>query len=222
MRRSDLEDLRNDDGRSRGITALSKLIRGRKHTKPGRIPESDIEFEWRVLTGREKQECLARACQRFESLGIPKELRTYTDLEDELTWQVIGAAMRNRSVKGDDADPYPEPLDTMDNVRDALTVDERDILVSEYMDLEEQVDPDPANMPDIFYDEIISALKKSLKDPTGAASSLSNFGSRTLIGFLLTTASQLLPALTGRSESSPTDGIPSTIDQNPNSPAERK
>lgn len=203
---SEIKELRDDDSRARGITALSTLIRGRKHTKPSKIPGTEIEFVWRVLGGREKQECLALACARFDTLGIPKELRTYTDLEDELTWQMVAAAMRSPTEAGDDANPYPLALGTPDEVREALTVDERDILITEYMDLEEQVDPDPLLQPEIWHDDVVAALKKSLHSTDEAVSILSNLGSRALLSFLLTTVAPQLDLLIGNSSSSPTDG----------------
>lgn len=206
-----LGELRNDDSRARGVTALGALLRGRKHTKAsaikGRAPgEPDVPFVWVVLSGREKQECMGRACARFDALGIPHELRTYTDLEQELTWQLVAAAMRSPDNRGTDANPFPDLLGEPDEVRDALTVDERDILISEYMDLEELVDPDPMLQPQQWHDDIVHALKKSLDDSDAAASILSNLGSRALLSFLLTTVAPRLASLTGNSDSLHGDG----------------
>lgn len=217
---SELAELRNDDSLARGITALATLARGRKHTRPGKIPDTEIDFMWRVLGGRQKQECIALACARFDELGIPKELRTYTDLEDEQRWQVIAAAMREPDIKGTDSDPYPQPLGTPDEIREALTIDERDILFSDYLDLEELVDPDPVKMPEQWHDDITAALKKSQHDRDESVRILSNLGLRTLIGWCITMVAPRLSLLTGNSDSSLGTGSSTKNPSNPKTQSE--
>ena len=188
---------------SAGITTLAKLVQGRQHTKPSIIPGTRIAFVWRVLGGREKQECLAGALQRFKDMGMPPELRHYTDLEDEVTWQMIGRAMRDPEIKSDDRGPYPKPLATIDEIRDTLSTDERDIMMSEYMDLEDEVDPDPMFKSEQWHAQVEEALKKSQVDE--AAKALSLCGLRMLAGYLLTTVRPQLISQTGKSTSSPPD-----------------
>lgn len=196
MRRVATRDLvaaRENPAATQGDSILAKLIRGRRHVRESEIPprnkdDEAIGFVWRVLSGTEKQESLGAAVKRFSDLGIPETLRTYTDLEDEITWQVIARAMRNPADPGDDLTPYPKPLGTSDEVREALTVDERDVLMSEYLDLEAEVDPDPALMPEIWHEQIMAALKKS---PSEALGICVNMPSRALIGFLISMADQL-------------------------------
>lgn len=189
----DLVSARENPKAAQGDGILAKLIRGRRHTRSSEIPprnrgDEPIPFVWRVLSGTEKQAALGGAVRRFEELGIPDSLRTYTDLEDELTWQVISRAMRNPAVEGDDHNPYPKPVGTPEEVRDALTVDERDVLMSEYLDLEAEVDPDPALMPEVWHEQIEAALKKKADEALGI---LVNMPSRALIGYLLSMAARL-------------------------------
>ena len=191
---------------------LAKLARGRRHTKESVVPGTDINFVWRVLTGEEKQACLGNACKRFKDLGIPDSLRSYNDLEDEMTWQVLSMAMRDPDKEGSELNPYPRPLATVDTCRRKLTIDERDILFSEYGDLEDEVDPDPMLAPEMWFDQIEAALKKK---PAEASHQLSSFGSRTLIGYLLTMANPPENSPSGNSGSPLVSGGTSSEQSNP-------
>ena len=192
-----------EDKTAQGASKLNALLRGTLHTKPSSIPGSDIDFVFRVLSGHDKQAVLGNACKRFDELGIPVELRHYNDLEDEMTWQILAMAMRDPDHKGSDANPYPKPLATVDECREKLTPDERDSLISEYMDLEEQVDPDPMNVPDEWFEAVTGALKKKAPE---RARALNSFGSRILTGYMDTMADQLLNSLSGKSGTAPFSG----------------
>ena len=127
----------------------------------------------------------------------------YTDLEDEVSWQILGRAMRDPDQPGTTSDPYPVPLGSVDDLRDALTVDERDVLMSEYMDFEDEVDPDPMFKPDEWHEQIEEALKKN--DRADCVRALSTCGSRMLVGYLLSTVRPQLISPIGKSSSSPED-----------------
>ncbi len=221
----DLAEMRDDPDRAVGISKLSTLIKGRRHTResvihPRNKEQKPIPFIWVVLGGREYQETLGGAVARFKALDIPSEMRSYQDLADEVVWQVIARAMRDIDDKGTDLHPYPKPLGTVDEVRDALTRDERDILMTEYADLEEEVDPDPALQSEQWHREINAALKKS---PEIAMQELSNFGSRTLIGYLVTTVRPQFISRTSRSEFGglDTSSGSKTADPQPQQPSEK-
>jgi hypothetical protein len=209
---TELASLHADEQLAGGISKLAKLLRGRRHFRRSSIGRGDgeVPFVWMVLSGSEKQEAAAGALVRFKELGIPNELRSYTDLEDELTWQVIARAMRDPDVPGTEFAPYPNQLAPVEEIRE-LTVDERDILYSEYADLEEEVDPDPLKMSQDWHAEIESALKKTPPD----VRALSNFGSRIVIGYLLTTVRPRLISPTGNSESLPPEIDNETSQENP-------
>lgn len=188
QRRPGLEELK-DDPNAGGAGKLASLLQGRRLTRESEIPGADIPFVWRVLSGADKQACLGDACARFQKLGIPVELRSHNDLEDETVWQIIARGMR-------DPDNVERQLAPVDECRENLTVDQRDILMSEYMDLEEECDPDPINVPALWFEEVQAALKKQ---PEEAARLLSSFGSRALVSYLLSTASQQLSLQLGSS-----------------------
>ena len=201
-------ELSADPVRARGLSKLEKLLAGRQHTRKLTLPNSDEEFVMRVVGGATKQLTTAAAIAHFEDIGIPPEFRHFTDIDSEIGYQHLSRAMRDPDVPGERHNPYPEPFATVDELREILTLDERDILLSQYFDLEESVDPDPAFQSEQWHDEIMSALKKS---PEQAVTTLSSLGSRTLIGFLVTMVAPLLTSPTASSSSGQSD-----ID-NPNS-----
>lgn len=183
---------------------LAVILRGRRHTKVGHFPDKpDDTFRWRVLTGTEKQECQACAIRRFNELGIPPELRMYQDLEEELTWQVLFRGMRDESDPGTLNDPYPKSFAAnVDELRDLLTVDERDALLIDYLDFESEVDPSPETVNAEVIQQITIALKKKESERLRA---LNDFDSATLRSYLATTVAPLLISQTGKSSPLPTD-----------------
>jgi len=142
-------------------SALARMRRGKRETKPGALPGDKTPFVWRVLSGTEKQECLAAAADRFRELNLPVELRMHSDLEDEVVWQILFLAMRDAASVGDASEPFPVPFAaSVDELRDLLSVDERDLLASEYLDFEDDVNPDPAKLHPELFDAIAEAAKK--------------------------------------------------------------
>jgi len=84
-----------DDVEAKALSLLATMRQGKRYHKSGTLPGDGAPFLWQVLTRGEKQDCLAAALRRFEELGIPAELRSYHDLEDEVTVQVLCRAMRD-------------------------------------------------------------------------------------------------------------------------------
>lgn len=168
-------------------SALAKIAGGRRQVR--KCEMLGHTFVWRVLSGTEKQDCLGGAVQRFADLGIPTELRVYSDLEDELCWQVLWHAMRDPEIIGTDSHPYPRAYAaSVSECRDVLTVDERDMLIIAYMDFQEEINP-AATEPAMFSAQIEEVLKKN-DDSTQQLTDLINFGSHSLATYLLTMASQ--------------------------------
>lgn len=190
----------SDDTGSR--STLAQRLLGRRSTKPDEFEfvrgewAETVGFRWRILSGTEKQECLSSACERFQVLGVDKELRHYTDLEDEVVWQILFYAMRDPSKESDAKGvPYPRPLfPNAETCRDAMSPDERDILVSRYLDFEEKVSPQVGDA-EAFFLAIDNAVKK--KDPgQSSMTTLMNFGSYILASYILFMESQRQNSLT--------------------------
>lgn len=185
------------DDEAEGVSKLATLMRGRREVTHTKIPGTDIGVVIRALMGSEKQECLGEANKRFADLGIPPEMRSYTDFEDEICWQILARVLR------DPDDESKSIAKDVDELRDLMTIDERDVLMTEFLDLEERCNPDPALMPEIWHDQISATLKKKRTHSLDSLGELLNFGSRALASYMLTSAFQPSTLPTLKSGSSP-------------------
>ncbi|KKM84773.1 hypothetical protein LCGC14_1295800 [marine sediment metagenome] len=191
MRRSftGAREVENDPKAIEAESKIAQRLRGRRSTQPDCIDGTDVNFVWRILMGSEKQEVTAGACRRFEDLGLDKEFRWFRDIEDEMVWQILFRAMRDPDYEGDAGEPYPKTLaHSVDELRDLLTVEERDKLVSRYLDFEEVINP-PIGNPEIFFDQINEAVKKN-DSPAERMTALLDFGSHLLASYILFSESQ--------------------------------
>jgi len=194
-----------------GASKLSALLRGTRDVVHTKIPGTQLGLVIRPLMGGEKQECLGDASKRFTDLGIPPEMKGYQDFEDEICWQILARVMRDPDTPGDDRNPWPVPFaKDVDEVRSLMTVDERDVIMTEFLDLEERCDPDPALMPELWHDQIEATLKKSSEPGASSLADLLNFGSRALSSYLLATADRLLNSPTPKSTSGQQSGTQSS------------
>ena len=169
------------------ISPPSKLARQRiqRDTKPDTLtgdPARGVEpvpFVWRQLSGTEKQVARALAVKRLEELRIPLDLLGGSDLEDECSWQILAIAMRNADDRGENPrEPFPEPLATdVDELRDLLSTDERDVLITRYMDFEESLDQAPMETTPA---ELKLVRHLAIRPPAEALGALVNLGTRTL------------------------------------------
>ncbi len=183
---------------------LARVTRGRRSVKACKMLGHD--FVWRILSGSEQQECVSGAIERFRQLEIPPEMRTYNDLEQEISWQILWRTMRDPEVIGTDVDPYPRSYaDSVSEVREELSTDERDVFINSYMDYEEEINPAALGL-DIFHQQIGEILKKN-DETNQPLVDLMNFGSHSLASFLLT---MVRPLLTSPSHKSTSTSIKST------------
>ena len=97
-----------------------------------------------------------------------------------------------------------------------MTADERDVIMQEFMDLEERCDPDPALQPEIWHDQIEAALKKSQTPGANSLVDLLNFGSRALASYLLTSVAPRLSSPMPKSGSSDESSDESNENPTPN------
>jgi len=195
---AELAEGEEDPSAAAGVVLFEKLRHGRRATKPASFPDGSCPFMWRKLSRTEKQEAAAAAVARLHALDLPPDIRGYQMLEEETSVQVLWRAMRDPSVEvGGDGEPFPSPLaPTADELRETLHDDEVDILVSAYLDLEEETGSDWPDLDDLEREQIVAALKK--KD----AATLLNFGSALLVNYLLTGGGQPETSKTTKSSSS--------------------
>lgn len=165
------------DEQARAESALARYRAGKQHTKPGELPGGGA-FVWRVLTGAENQACLAAAIEHFEKMKIPAELRAYSDLEDETFWQILFRAMR------DPGDVSKTLAKSVDELRQLLDSDERDILAQQYLDFKSEVNPQPSELSPATFAAIRAAVQKK------SVQALSDFEPYMLRLYLLTSDNQ--------------------------------
>lgn len=194
----ELERLRQNPQEARGISKLARLRAGARATKPDVIPAGgqyeETPFVWRILGGTEKQEAMAAAVERLSVINIPLELQGAEPLEDELGWQTLARAMR-------DPEDVEAPLAaSVDELRQLLTTDERDILMTRYADFEEQVYPAPHELTEAELLALEEAAKK--KSPESQAQ-LMSFGTWTLALFATSLVARLEMLTSGSSGTSP-------------------
>jgi len=136
----------------------------------------DLTLTIRLLSGGEKQACQAAAIQFFNEIGMPLELRSYKDLDDEICWQLVYQFARDGKGRRIARD--------VDALRRSLSDNERDAIFDLYMDFQDEVDPSIDRLSDLTILAMQAALKKnSVADRVEA---LTKFGSRELRIFLAT------------------------------------
>jgi len=172
---------------------LRAMRAGKRYTRPGQIPANEalgaaaVDFLWRVVTENERAEAVQAAHEYLEQRRIPVVVPGQSYLEDETSWQILWRAMR-------DPERPEKPLARdVDELREFLSFEERDMLITGYMDLEEFVNPDLHGLSSDERDALVAALKKN-DTRTGLS-----FGSALLWNFLRTMDGQPWSSPTARS-----------------------
>jgi hypothetical protein len=169
-----------DDQETKALSMLARARQGKRHTEFGKLPGCGTQFVWRVLTGDERQECVGAALKRFKDLGIPYELRLGEELVHETWYQILHLAMRDPDLVDKRSFAY-----SVDEFRKLIGDDERDILATQYMDIEEKVNPQIDQITEDEYNAILRVIKKN-DMPAGI-----NYGSAALWNCLRIMATQL-------------------------------
>lgn len=182
-----------------GISKLAQLRKGHRATEPDELPADPdrgveaLPFVWVILGGTEAQEAMAAAVKRLDEIDVPREMLGAKPLEDELGWQVLARAMR-------DPEDLSQPIAAdVDELRDLLNDDERDILMTRYADFQERKYPAPHDLSLAELKAMEEAAKK--KSPESLAQ-LMSFGSWSLGLFVISLVSRLETLASGSSGSS--------------------
>ena len=182
--RPDIKQIRKA---SQGAAMVERLRKGKDEFRIVRWPGSDEDeqpFALVPLTCDELQEAYAAAYQRFEQLKLPITIYSADDLHSETNMQIL---LRTMVLLDDDGKPTTERLFADDEeLRKLLRTDVREALAGEYLDLQSQVDPDPANMSPDLIEQIDELVKK--KD----VAALSTTSSTTLAAYIIGTAGRSL------------------------------
>lgn len=170
---------------SPGAAMLERLRKGKDEFRVVRWPgagEDEVPFALVPLACDELQDAYAAAYQRFEALKLPITIYTADDFHSEANMQIL---LRSMLLLGDDGKPTREQLFADgDELRKLLGPAEREALAGEYTELQDAVDPDPAEMSPELVEKIEELVKK--KD----AAALSATNSRMLAAYIIGTAAQ--------------------------------
>ena len=120
------------------------------------------------------------AFARFKSIKLDLQVWSVDEFEAEYGIQVLALSMRSL----DDPDRKKCYFENADQLRENLTINERDRLVTEYNSFTDETNPDPDKLSPEVYTEIENYVKK--KDGL----SLSAFNSRILASFIIGMESQ--------------------------------
>ncbi len=178
--RPDIKQIREA---SPGAAMIERLREGKDAFRVVRWPgaaDDDQPFALVPLTCDELQDAYAGAYRRFEEIKLPITMYTADDFHSETNMQVLLRAM---VLIGDDGQPTKEQLFTDDEeLRKLLQPEVRNALTDEYLQLQNEVDPDPAEMSQELLDKIDDLVKK--KD----VAALSATNSVTLAAYIIGTA----------------------------------
>lgn len=164
---------------ARPLSRLAEIARGKRELRPATWPGLGIACRMRVLSCSEVQECQAAAFVRFQDIKLPIDVYSISLFEDEVITQLLHRACRDQ----DNPQEQTFAIDAQD-LRENTNVDQRAAMFEIYKEFADSVDPSPLDMAPEEVRTILEAIKK--KDRI----TLSSFGLRALVTYLLTTASQ--------------------------------
>lgn len=161
-----------------GVSLIERLRKGTDHSKEIHWPGSEERLIMRVLSCDAVQEAQSGAVARWDELGLELTLYTCDDYYSELQLQLLARSMRQLDRPDDRL--FPEVAD----LRGLITPDERSLLASEYIEIQEHANPDIANVTP----ETIELLKQAVKKKDVVV--LSGFGSSMLAIYIIGMESQ--------------------------------
>lgn len=182
--RPDIKQIRES---SPGAAMLERMRAGKDVFRlvrwPG-IDDKEPPFAIVPLNCDEMQSAYAAAHKRFDKIELPLNMYTADDYHAEINMQVL---LRSMYVVDDDDDPRPTKqllFNDGDELRKLLGPHEREFLAGEFLELQEEVDPDPALMSE----EVLAKIDDLVKKKDVAA--LSATSSVTLASYIIGTAAQ--------------------------------
>jgi hypothetical protein len=156
-----------------GVSLIERLRKGTDHSKELHWPGSDERIVMRVLSCTELQEAQSAATVRWDELKLELNLYTSDDYYSELTTQLLARSMR--TLEDTEVRLFPDASE----LRSLITPDERSLLASEYIEIQQYANPDVSDLNPQTLELIRQAVKK--KD----VMVLSAFGSSMLAIYII-------------------------------------
>lgn len=162
--------------RSRGEELIAAMERGTDNERICAWPSKDgFEFVLVPLLCDQFQEAYSYAQKRFRDLDIEITLLTHDDFTSEISIQILAMAIRDI----DDKTRSTRLFDSGNALRARIDPDQRNALTTEFLELQDEANPDLDELDPETVDKIRLAVKK--KDQA----ELRSLGSATLSCFLV-------------------------------------
>ncbi len=155
-------------------SVLERLKAGTNNKKTITFPGTEEPIVIHVLSEGERQDAVFSADRHFNGQKIEVSMSTVETFEAEKTLQMIYRAAT-------DADGKPLAR-TVDEFRKLITLDEKNVLVDEYLSMEKECSPSDETMSNEELARLVDDLKKNPATP-GSVSSISI--ARQLITYLV-------------------------------------
>jgi hypothetical protein len=153
---------------------LEKLKKGTGNKKTIKYPGTSEDIVLSVLSEGARQDAQFAAEHHFKSKGVDVSMSTVDAYEAEKTLQMLYRAL---------SDPEGKPLArTVDEFRRSITIDEKDLLVDQYLDFEKECSPNPEEMSEGELEALWNEIKKK---PEILGNSFSIGTARQLIFYLV-------------------------------------
>lgn len=143
------------------MSLLKKLKAGTNNKKTINFPGTAGEVVLRVLSEAERQAAAFATEKRFEVMKIDPSLMTADVYESEKTTQLLFRALEDPEKEGGAI------ASNIDEFREMITLDEKDIIVDEYTALEQECSPALDSMSEEAVDELLESLKKKPEEIAG-------------------------------------------------------
>ena len=162
--------------KAEAVEMLERLRKGTDHFTEFTWPATEQRFAMVVLGCGPIQQAQAAATRRWETLGLKLDLYTTDDFHSEVNTQCLALAIR---VLGEDGKPAGRAFPDVDQLRDLITPDERSLLISIYVENQQETNPDMEDLSP----ELIAMMEQCVKKKDLIP--LTAFGSWTLATYLL-------------------------------------
>lgn len=176
-----MDDKQTKTDRATGAALIERMRGGKNEIRIVRWPgatDPDAQVALVPLSIAENDLALSAAYKRFAALGMEMTPYTADDFNSELGLQLLAIAIR------DPGEPARRMFPDVNELRELVRSGERSALMTEYLSLQQEVDPDLSAIGEDQFGHMRDLVKK--KD----VANLGVFASSTLAAFIIATADQ--------------------------------
>lgn len=137
------------------ISLLEKLKAGKRNVRVIKFPGADQDVAIQALSNADLQDSLFATENYFRDKDIEVGSTTIEAYEDENSTQILFRALR------DPEEPSRPFASTVDQLRNLISRDEKDILIEQYNDFEKEVSPKERDLSEDEMDALFEELKKT-------------------------------------------------------------